>query len=275
MKQFQDKIAIVTGGGAGIGKSICEELANRGATAIVADINTVNAGKVADAILQNGGKAHSIGVDVSNEHEVKRLIESTATEYGRLDYMFNNAGIAIGGDVRDLNMEQWNKVFNINFYGVLYGSIYAYQIMSKQGFGHIVNTSSGTGLMPQPGNTPYCASKHAVVGLSLSLRYEGMDLGVKVSTVCPGHVQTDIYKNMKVANVPNDKVVASLPVKAMNTLEATSIILDGVMKNKDIIIFPANVKWAWRINRLFPRLLDKAWVEKIRNIRRMRQQSGI
>lgn len=273
MKQFQDKIAIVTGGGAGIGKSICEELANKGATVIVADINATNAEKVADTIVQNGGKARSIAVDASNEHEVKKLIESTATEYSRLDYMFNNAGIAIGGDVRDLTIEQWHKVFNINFYGVLYGSIYAYQIMSKQGFGHIVNTSSGTGLMPQPGNTPYCASKHAVVGLSLSLRYEGMDLGVKVSTICPGHVQTDIYKNMTVANVSNEKVVASLPVKAMNTFEATSIILDGVIKNKDIIIFPANVKWAWRINRLFPRLLDKAWVEKIRNIRRMRQQA--
>lgn len=273
MKQFQDKIAIVTGGGAGIGKSICEELAGRGATVIVADINVANAGKVADAILRNGGKAHSAGIDVSDEREVKRLIESTATEYGRLDYMFNNAGIAIGGDIRDLSMEQWNRVFNINFYGVLYGSIHAYQIMSRQGFGHIVNTSSGTGLMPQPGNIPYCASKHAVVGLSLSLRYEGVDLGVKVSTVCPGHVQTDIYKNMKVANVSNDKVVASLPVKAMDTAEATSVLLDGVIRNKDIIIFPANVKWAWRINRLFPRLLDKAWVEKIRNIRRLRQET--
>lgn len=271
MKQFQDKIAIVTGGGAGIGKAVCEELAARGATVVVADINEANAEKVAAAILQKDGKAHSAGVDVSSEHAVKRLIESTAMKHGRLDYMVNNAGIAIGGDARDLSVEQWDRVFKINFYGVLYGSIHAYQIMAEQGFGHIVNTASATGLMPQPGNAPYCASKHAVVGLSLSLRYEGADLGVRVSTVCPGHVGTDIYKNMKVANVPNDKVVASLPVKPMNTGDAVTVILDGIIKNRDIIIFPANVKWAWRVNRLFPRLLDKAWLEKIRSLRSLRR----
>lgn len=272
MKNFKDKVAIITGGGAGIGRALCEELSNQGSIVVVADINGENAKNVAAAIIQNGGKADYMAVDVSSEKEVEKLIDDTVLKYGRIDYIFNNAGIAIGGDVRDLSLEQWKKVIAINFYGVLYGSIFAYKIMAKQGFGHIINTSSGTGLMPQPGNTPYCASKHAVVGLSLSLRYEGLDLGVKVSTICPGHVQTNIYKNMTVANVPNEKLVASLPVKAMDTKEAVSIILDGILKNKDIIIFPTNVKWAWRINRLFPRLLDNAWVAKIRNIRNLRQE---
>ncbi|MBH5320928.1 SDR family oxidoreductase [Paenibacillus sp. GSMTC-2017] len=272
MNPFQGKVAIVTGGGAGIGKSICEELARRGSIVVIADIHEDNARSVADNIVQNGGVSCAKGVDVSKENEVKQLIENTVEQYGCLDYMFNNAGIAIGGDCRDLSMEQWNKVIDINLYGVVYGSTYAYQIMARQGFGHIINTASATGLMPQPGNTPYCASKHAVVGLSLSLRYEGMDLGVKVSTVCPGHVQTDIYKNMKVVNVTNEKVVASLPVKAMNAIEAAEIVLTGVIKNKDIIIFPNNVKWAWRIHRFFPRLLDKAWIEKIRSIRKLRQK---
>ena len=271
MKEFQGKITVITGGGAGIGKTLAEELAGKGSTVIIADINEANAKKAADTIVKKGGKAFYVRVDVSKEQEVEKLLKDVAAKYGRLDYVFNNAGIAIGGDLLDLNMEQWNKVLNINFYGVLYGSIHAYEIMAKQGFGHIINTSSATGLLPQPGNTPYCASKHAVVGLSLSMRYEGHDLGVKVSIICPGHVQTDIYKNMEVANVANDKVVASLPVKAMDTKEAADIILKGVVKNKDIIIFPSNVKWAWRINRLFPRLLDKAWLEKIRNIRRLRQ----
>ncbi len=273
MNGFQGKTAVITGGGAGIGKAIAEEVAGRGAIVIVADIHEASAGTVADTIQQNGGKAYYARVDVTREQEVARLIQDTASKYGRLDYVFNNAGIAKGGDLRDIGMDQWNKVFDVNFYGVLYGSLHAYRIMARQGFGHIINTSSGTGLLPQPGNTPYCASKHAVVGLSLSMRYEGEDLGIKVSTICPGHVQTDIYKNMEVANIANEKVVASLPVKAMDTKEAARVILHGVVKNKDIIIFPANVRWAWRINRLFPRLLDKAWLEKIRNLRRLRQEA--
>lgn len=187
--------------------------------------------------------------------------------------MFNNAGIAIGGDARDLTLEQWKKVLDINLNGVIYGSTMAYQIMAKQGFGHIINTSSSTGLMPQPGNAPYCASKHAVIGLSLSLRYEGVDLGIKVSSICPGHVQTDIYNNMTIANISNEKVASSQPMKPLDVLEAVKIILKGITKNKDIIIFPAPVKWAWRINRIFPRLLDNVWVNKIRKLRNLRQES--
>ena len=273
MKEFDGKTAIITGGGAGIGKAICQELARKGAIVIVADISKESADQVAGAITQSGGKAQSARIDVTSEEEVKKLIEDTAARYGHLDYIFNNAGIAIGGDARDLTTEQWVKVFNVNYYGVLYGSIHAYHIMARQGFGHIINTSSGTGLMPQPGNTPYCASKHAVIGLSLSLRHEGEDLGVKVSTICPGHVRTDIYKNMEVAGISNEKMVASLPVKAMSVSEAADIILKGIIKNKAILIFPKNVKWAWRIYRFFPGLLDKAWVEKIRNIRRLRREA--
>lgn len=269
MKNFEGKVTIITGGGAGIGKALCLELGKQGSIIVVADINEDNAKKVAVEIVQSGGNAHYIGVDVSKESDVKNMIDDAVSRYGRIDYLFNNAGIAIGGDSRDISFEQWKKVMDINLNGVIYGSILAYHIMTKQGFGHIINTASATGLMPQPGNTPYCTSKHGVVGLSLSLRYEGADLGVKVSTICPGRVQTDIYKNMSVVNVPNEKLVASLPEKAMSTAEAVNIILNGIQKDKAIIIFPTSVKWAWRINRLFPHLLDNVWIEKIRNIRRL------
>lgn len=270
MNYFKNKVAVITGGGAGIGRELCCQLAKLGATVVVADIREDNAKKTAEQIKDHGGTAHYMRVDVSSESDIQHLIEDTVLQYSRIDYMFNNAGIAIGGDVRDLTMEQWKKVMDINWNGVLYGSTIAYRVMAQQGFGHIVNTASATGLMPQPGNTPYCASKHAVVGLSQSLRYEGADVGVKVSTICPGYVQTDIYKNMTVANVPNEKVVESLPVGAMKPSVAVDIILKGIIKNKDIIIFPDSVRWAWRIHRLFPALLKQAWLQKIRSIRRLK-----
>lgn len=88
--------------------------------------------------------------------------------HGGVDYMINNGGIAIGGDSRDLSVNQWRRLLEVDLLGVVYGTVHAYQVMAAQGHGHIVNVSSLSGLVPQPGNIPYCASKHGVVGLSLS-----------------------------------------------------------------------------------------------------------
>src|SRR4029077_3184642 len=115
---------------------------------------------------------------------------------------------------RDLTLDQWRQGFDVDFYGVLYGTLAAYPIMVGQGFGHIVNTSSAAGLLPNPGNTPYCAAKHAVGGLSLSLRVEAADLGVKISAVCPGYVRTKIYEHTVLVNVPRALAVRT-PFKMM------------------------------------------------------------
>jgi NAD(P)-dependent dehydrogenase (short-subunit alcohol dehydrogenase family) len=189
-ESLDQKVAIVTGGGSGIGAALSQELARRGARIVVADIDGDGAKRVATAIAGSGGRATASRVDVSQEQDIRRLVEDTASAYGRLDYQFNNAGIAIGGDIRDLTLDQWRRVLDVDLCGVLYGTLAAYPIMAGQGFGHIVNTSSGAGLLPTPLNAPYSTAKHAVVGLSLSLRLEGADLGVKVSVVCPGYVRT-------------------------------------------------------------------------------------
>lgn len=270
MQLFNDKIVVITGGGAGIGRALCEELAHRGAVVFVADIHEANGKSVAAAIAERGGKAHFIQVDVSSEASVRTLIETAVSQYGRIDYLFNNAGIAIGGDVRDLTLEHWHRVLEVNLNGVIYGSTLAYQHMTRQGYGHIINTASATGLVPQPGNAPYCASKHAVVGLSLSLRAEGADLGVKVSAICPGRVQTDIFKASIVVNVSPDYVENNIATKAMDASEAVRIILDGVARNQAIIIFPFSVRMAWHLHKLFPRLMETAWVKRIRDLRRYR-----
>jgi NAD(P)-dependent dehydrogenase (short-subunit alcohol dehydrogenase family) len=117
---------------------------------------------------------------------VQALVSDLVARYGVLDYIFNNAGISVCADARDLEIAHWRKVIDVNLMGVVYGTHAAYQQMVKQGHGHIVNIASLAGLVPFPTNAPYAASKHAVVGLSLSMRTEGEALGVKVSAVCPG-----------------------------------------------------------------------------------------
>jgi len=244
MTKFKDKVAIVTGGGSGIGQALCQELGQEGAIVVVADINNDHAVNVASAITQNGGRAHAVPVDVSIEEDVRRLIDETVSEYGRLDYLFNNAGIAIVGDARDLTLEQWRRVLEVNFYGVLYGTVMAYPIMVGQGFGHIVNVSSAAGLFPGPIYAPYCTSKYAIVGLSLSLRVEGADLGVNVSVVCPGSVRTNIWQAATIVNVPPERRAALTPCKMMEASKAARTILGGVSRNQAIIAFPAGVLWS-------------------------------
>ena len=258
-ESLADKVAIVTGGGSGIGEAVSRELARRGARVVVADIRGNEAERVSAAIADRGGLATASSIDVSKEQDIRALVADTASEYGRLDYQFNNAGIVIGGDARDLTSGQWRKVLDVNLYGVLYGTLAAYPIMVKQGFGHIVNTSSGAGLVPTPLNAPYCTAKYAVVGLSLSLRMEGADLGVKVSVVCPGYVRTPIFDTAVVAGMPQE--LASRPpgrIKMMDAAEAAQVILGGVARNQAVIAFPRYVRWAWRAVCLFPRLLDRS-----------------
>jgi NAD(P)-dependent dehydrogenase (short-subunit alcohol dehydrogenase family) len=228
---------------------------------------------VASSITQNGGHAHAVPVDVSKEGEVRQLIDETVSEYGRLDYLFNNAGIAIGGDARDLTLEQWRRVIDVNLYGVVHGTAIAYPIMAKQGFGHIVNVASATGLFPQPINAPYCASKYAIVGLSLSLRVEGADLGVNVSVACPGSVRTNIYEATTMVNIPPERraaAVSSTRFKPMDASKAAQTILSGVSRNQAVIAFPAYVRLGWLLYRLSPRLLDLLLLNGTRNFRKYR-----
>jgi NAD(P)-dependent dehydrogenase (short-subunit alcohol dehydrogenase family) len=270
MKQFKDKVAVVTGGGGGIGQALCQELGQGGSIVVVADINDDHARHVASAITQNGGRAHAMHVDVSNEDEVRQLIEETVSEYGRLDYLFNNAGIGIMGDARDLTLEQWRRVIEVNVYGAVYGTTIAYPIMVRQGYGHIVNTASFTGLLPFPGGAPYCASKYAIVGLSLSLRLEGADLGVKISAVCPGYTRTNLYQAMPSVNLPREQVIAQYPFKMMDPSKAARTILRGVLRNQAVIAFPASIRLLWGLYRLFPRLTDRLLLSQIRMLRKFR-----
>lgn len=277
INQFKDKIAIVTGGGMGLGRALCEELAREGATVVVADIKGDAAVQVADRIAQNGGRARAVQIDVSKREDIANLIDKTAADFGRLDYIFNNAVLVIGGDARDISLEQWERALNVDLLGVVYGAIAAYRVMAKQGYGHIVNVSSTSGLIPQPGNTPYCTSKWGIVGFSLSLRFEGADLGVKVSCVCPGDMKTDIYENMTVMNlkVSRDEIVrvsrrTHFLMPQWSAEQAVDEILRGVTRNKALIVFPAVVRWIWRLYRALPAVIYWVSVRRMRMFRELR-----
>ncbi|HTY32612.1 SDR family oxidoreductase [Mycobacterium sp.] len=275
MQRFEKAVAIVTGGGMGLGEALCEELGRRGSTVVVADIDGDAARRVAERLVQAGAPAVAAPVDVASEIEMAQLIGNTLSEYGRIDYMINNAGIAIGGDSRDLSMQQWRRVLDVDLLGVVHGTVHAYQVMARQGHGHIINISSLSGLVPQPGNVPYCTSKHGIVGLSLSLRAEGADLGVKVSAACPGDMKTKIYDNMVVVNMPREQVAAlsrrtHYLMPQMSAHAAARAILRGADRNRPLIVFPAAVQVIWQLYRRFPGLFYRINLHRMRLFRELR-----
>jgi NAD(P)-dependent dehydrogenase (short-subunit alcohol dehydrogenase family) len=269
MGTFTGKIAIITGGASGIGRALGEGLGSSGARVVLADINAELLFETGKELRASGYQVDTAAVDVTDFEAVKRLIEETAQEHGRIDYLFNNAGIAVAGEARDVSPDDWRRVIDTSLYGVVYGVVAAYPIMLKQGSGHIINTASLAGLIPAPGEVSYCAAKYGIVGLSHALRAEGADLGVRVSVVCPGFIQTPIFRTIKVVKLDHDKLLAGIP-KTMPADQCAREILRGVERNKPTIVVTTSAKVLWRLYRYTPWLLSlfgKWSVKKMREIR--------
>jgi NAD(P)-dependent dehydrogenase (short-subunit alcohol dehydrogenase family) len=272
MNDSNRKVAIITGGASGIGRALCEELARADTIIIAADINIEGAEQVAADISGNGGHARAEALDVSNAEAVKVLVKRVTAEYGRLDYMFNNAGIAMGAEVRDMGLEHFRSILDTNLNGVIHGSFYAYEAMVSQGFGHIVNTASSAGLIPMPVQVPYCATKFGVVGFSKSLRLEAAALGVRISVVCPGFVRTGIFEAMPFLKVDKQKIMEMLP-PMVEPKQAAQVILKGARKNKALIVFPFSARiFSW-FYRLHPALLAPIQRKIIGDFRQLRTAS--
>ncbi len=272
MKIYQDKIIIITGAASGIGRELAERLGAYGARLVLADINQEGLEKVAQQIQAKGGKAEANYLDVRDREAIRELIENQTTQYGRLDYIFNNAGIGMGGETFAMTMEDWQRILDINLLSVIQGTHSAYQIMVRQGHGHIVNTASMLGLIPGPLSTAYATTKHAVYGLSRSLRLEGKAFGVKVTAICPGYVDTNILNATEMFELNQEEAMKIMPYKLFDLKKAVQIILKGVAKNKDVIVFPGHARSAWWLARYFRSFLHQYNVSLLK---KLRQQTKI
>jgi NAD(P)-dependent dehydrogenase (short-subunit alcohol dehydrogenase family) len=257
MNTFTDKVAIVTGGASGIGRALGQELARRGTRVVLADINGQSAQAAADAMTATGAQAQAVAIDVRDADAVHGLVTETAAAHGRLDFMFNNAGVALAGKTRDMTLADWNRLIDVNLRGVVHGVTAAYPVMIAQGFGHIVNTASAAGLTPTPRLTGYATTKHAVVGLSTSLRGEAARYGVRVSVVCPGLIDTPIKDTMTLLNIDRQVMLSSIPLKLHPPEVCARAILRGMERNQAIIVVTAFAKIGWLLYRLSPALIGR------------------
>jgi NADP-dependent 3-hydroxy acid dehydrogenase YdfG len=270
MASFEGSVAFITGAASGIGRELAEQLVLAGARVVLADRDEAGLARSASAL---GGRASSRVLDVVDRVAFRAAIREAHAAEGRLDYVFNNAGIGVGGEARDLRDEDWDRVFDVNVGGVINGTLAAYPLMVKQGSGHIVNVASVAGLLPLPGEISYTASKWAVVGLSRVLRIEGADLGVKVSVVCPGKIETPIYDTSPIVGLDREKVLALWP-RGLTPRACARVILEGVAKNRAQIIVSRHAKGLAALERLSPRLVDELGRRYMKVVRRHRLDGG-
>lgn len=267
---FRDRVALVTGGGAGIGRALCLALGAAGARVHALDLDGDSAAATAAAVREAGGEADAAPLDVTDADAFTARVDHIVAQAGRVDLLFNNAGIAVGGEVRDIPLALWERVVNVNLWGVVHGVRAAYPHMVRQRAGHIVNTASLAGLTGCPTNAPYAATKAAVINLSHSLRAEGEAFGVRCSVVCPGFVDTGFFTQSPVVQVDREAFLKKIDFRKVPVEQAVQTMLRGVARNRATIVFPAQARLAWRLGRLSTALLapfNRSMVKTFREAR--------
>ena len=258
---WKDAVAIITGGGSGIGRALAIAMAKRGALVMVTDIDPDRALLVAN---ECGVNAQSFLVDVRDANQVNELVHQVFHQFGRVDFIFNNAGIGVAGETHEIPAPLWDRIIDINLKGVLNGVLAGYPIMVKQGYGYIINTASLAGLGPAALMAPYAMTKHAVVGLSHSLRLEAAAFGVQVNVLCPSAIETPILDSMNPADLPEvpwtpnaRRYLSNLAAPPYPVEKMAEEVLIAIEKNKPTIVLPGKARLAWLMGRLFPGLVEK------------------
>jgi NAD(P)-dependent dehydrogenase (short-subunit alcohol dehydrogenase family) len=271
------RVSIVTGAASGIGRAIAAALVRRGDIVLVADLAGEAVAAVASELSQAGpGRAQHATVDVRDAAAVDTLVQSAYHEHGRLDLMVNNAGIAVAGGVDELTLDHWDMIIDVNLRGVVHGVHAAFGRMKERRTGQILNTASLAGLYAPPMMAPYAAVKHAVVGLTLSLRAEAAPYGVRVSALCPGFVDTPMLDHV---NPGLAQTAASRAGRAAATRlqrrpyppEALAAdALRGLARDQALIVTPTFARAVWLTNRLVPGLTQRLGAFEARRYARRR-----
>jgi NAD(P)-dependent dehydrogenase (short-subunit alcohol dehydrogenase family) len=190
MRRLEDKVALITGGGAGIGRAMAETFAREGASVVIADRDEAAAQEVADTIVKSNRTARAYAVDVSSTDEVKALMETIGEAHGRIDVLVNNAGVGERADFRHLDDDAWGRVWAVNVDGTVRCAREAFALLRASGKASIVNLSSVMATKHTRQMSVYSATKGAVSALTRSLAVEYAPYGIRVNCLCPGYVET-------------------------------------------------------------------------------------
>ncbi len=204
--KLRDRVAIVTGGGRGIGREIALLFAGEGAKVTVSARSHDQIAEVVEEIASSGGEAIGIGADVSVEDDVRKMVDETIDRFGRIDILVNNAGILEPSPVAAADSALWRRVIEVNLIGTFYCSKAVTPALIERGWGRIINMSSRSGKIGRPSLTAYCASKHGIIGFTKALAEELAPFNITVNAICPGFVETDMVPET-VREQVGDKII--------------------------------------------------------------------
>lgn len=257
MKSLANKVVALTGAASGIGRALAIQLAAKGCHLALADVDQKGLDETA-ALLPSAVKVTTHIVDVANKEQVYQWAEDAVTAHGCVDVVINNAGVATQCSIDDIDYDNFNWVFDIVFYGVLYGTKAFLPHLRTRPDSHIINISSVNGFFPFPGNGPYNCAKHAVKALNQTLNQELRGSNVNVTSVHPGGIKTNIVRNSRMikpmsGDMSKSEAAAQFErIAGTSADKAASIIIKGMLKEKQRLLVGKDAYVLDALTRLFP-----------------------
>ncbi|MEO9224042.1 MAG: SDR family NAD(P)-dependent oxidoreductase [Acidimicrobiales bacterium] len=260
MKDFHGKVAAITGAGSGIGRALAVQLAEQGADLALSDINVDGLTETVELAERSGRKVTSERLDVAHREAVFAWADEVVAKHGKVNLIFNNAGVALGATVESMTYEDFEWLFNINFWGVVHGTKAFLPHLKAAGDGHIVNVSSVFGFIGVPSQSAYNAAKFAVRGFTEALREEldVMRCGVSATCIHPGGIKTNIARDARMTDSVGD---LGMQVDSADRLDqafittpekAAQVILSGVQRNKRRVLIGPDARGIDLMVRLLP-----------------------
>ncbi len=267
-RNLDGRLGVVTGAASGIGRATALALARRGADLALCDLDAAGLDAVAKQAEGLGRRVLSRRADVSSAEDMQAFADAVHSEFAAADIVVNNAGIAVAGTFLDLELEDFDRVVAVNLRGVVLGCRVFLPAMVARRSGHVVNIASMAGYTPGPGMTPYTATKFAVVGFSEALRMELAPLGVGITAVCPGIINTPIVRNSPVRGVlasAREETAALFERRNYPPERVADAILKAVARNRALAPVSPEARAAWWLRRLAPGLLHRLAARGFRN----------
>ena len=262
MSLTKESVVIITGAASGIGRSLAVRLSKESIAGIaISDVNAEGLAETEKMITNANLKVTTHKVNVAEEEEMRRFAGEVIKMHGRATHIINNAGVALGGSVKEVSLDDMRWLMSINFWGVVHGTKFFLPFLEKEKSAHIVNFSSVFGIIAPPGQASYCASKFAVRGFTEALRHELENSNITVSVVHPGGVKTNIANNARIGEnsdrtekeIEERRAQANRNIDRSTPEQAAEIIVKGIKTKNERILIGTDARLISSIARLFPR----------------------